>query len=154
MAAGGLLGCFPLMKMKERIRVLDVVTEELKFIRAELHTYGLSIPELMGRMQTSMVFSTVGDIIEQYGAMAFSEGWKDCVTKFGEHLTPQERQATEGLGDILGRYALEEQVRAIDEAVELLLQGKMETVKRLREVSRLYMGTSLSLSAMLVVLLL
>ena len=134
--------------------MLDAFTKELKFIKAELHTYGLSIPELMGRMQTSMVFSTVGDIIEQYGAMAFSEGWKDCVTKFGEHLTPREHQSTAGLGDVLGRYSLEEQVSAIDEAVELLSQGKVETMMRLREVSRLYMGTSLSLSAMLVVLLL
>jgi len=53
----------------------------------------------------------------------------------------------------LGRYTLEEQLSSIQSVIGLLAQGKEETRNKLRSVSRLYMGTSLSLSAMLVVLL-
>ena len=154
MMAGGLLGCMPLVKLRERIKTLDTLIGELKRMRAELHSYGLSIPELMQKMGESVIFSSVRDSIEMDGAMAFAMGWKGCVAKCESCLTPQECQAVSALGDVLGRYAMEEQLSALDEVVEILQNGKEETKQRLQSVSRLYMGTSLCLSAMLVVLLL
>ena len=86
--------------------------------------------------------------------MAFSSAWKDCVMHHGVFLTGEEQYAIAGLGDVLGHYALEEQLASLDAVIDMLKRCKEETKDKLRGVWRLYLGTSLSLSAMLVVLLL
>ena len=154
MGTGFTLGCLPLMAMKERIRALEGYREELMRMRAELSTYGMSIPELIHVLRNSVLFSLPLLRIEEEGPMAFSVGWKTGVAQNSGSLTVHEKNALERLGDVLGRYSIEEQLCAIDEVVDIFEQGKAETLHKLRSVTRLYMGTSLSLSAMLVVLLL
>lgn len=148
-----MLGGMPLQRMWERIRMLSTFEEALHLMRAELSSYGLRIPELMQRMDDCELFSSVAKYMEEVGPMGFSEGWKCCIERNCSFLTETERHEIAGLGEVLGRYTLEEQLFSIQSVIGLLVQGKEETRNKLRSVSRLYMGTSLSLSAMLVVLL-
>lgn len=127
-------------------------------MRAELATYGSGIPELMRmlcrREEETAIFDAVVLYIEQNGAMAFSEGWRTFISNHDEQLKEQELSALLGLADVLGLYAIEEQLAALEQASDVLCEGMEETRKKLREVSRLCMGASLSISLMLVILLL
>ena len=153
LVAGGLLGGVPILRLLERIRVLALISEALSTMRAELNTYNMSIPELMRTVKDNRLFSSVVLLLEEE-PMSFSAQWKTCVAQVGKNLTVREYRAVSSLGDVLGRYALEEQLASMDGVIELLREGKSETAHKLHSVSKLYVGTSLSLSAMLVVLLL
>ena len=148
------MGALPLLGMSERIRILEMLIEAFNRMKAELHTYGMSIPELMEQMREHQLFGAIRPRLEQEGAMAFSQIWLDCMERYHERLTAQEYRMVSELGDTLGRYALEEQLASLEAAIVFLTAGKNETKDRLRAVSKLYMGTSMSLAAMLVVLLL
>ena len=143
----------PLFWMRERMDTLDRLINGLCRMRSELSTYGISISDLMGLMKAEEMFSMVAECLEKSGPMAFSDSWKSNMKSFGNALTVRELHALEGLGEILGRYALEEQIESLNAVLELLTEGMNETKHKLKSVSRLYVGTSLSLSAMLVVLL-
>lgn len=153
LAAGGLLGGLPIWSMLERIRVIELFLDGLIKMRAELNTYSMSIPELMMTMKGHKIFSSVCLLLAEE-PMSFSGQWKSSVDQVAESLTEQEYRSVSGLGDILGRYSLEEQLASMDSVIVLLREGKMHTEHKLRSLSRLYLGTSLSLSGMLVVLLL
>lgn len=148
-----MLGGFPLQRMWERARILNGFEKALYRMKAELNSYGLSIPELMQRMGDVELFSSIAKEIEKEGPMGFAEEWKRCIDHNSGYLTDAEHHEIAALGEILGRYELAEQLTAVQNVITILNQGKEETKKKLSSVSKLYMGTSLSLSAMLVVLL-
>ncbi len=135
-----------------------IYEQALRRMRSELATYGTSIPELMRALRESEkntnLFEFVSNYIEENGPMAFCDIWKTYVKAESDYMTERENTAVLGLGDILGRYTIHEQLAAIDEVIEVLKEGKAETKMKLKEVAKLYLGTGLSLSSMLVVLLL
>lgn len=153
MIAGVMLGCLPLAEMRKRIEILESIISGLCRMRSELSTYGMSIPNLMALMKNENMFSSVRDCLERNGPMSFSDSWKAYIKEFGYALTAEENRVVSSLGDVLGQYAMTEQLESLRTVIELLEHGKVETRNKLRSVSRLYVGTSLSLSAMLVVLL-
>ena len=155
---GTVLSILPLMEMKERIRRLMVYADELRAIHAQLSTYGTSIPVLMRALciehTTSGLFAAISEHMDRNGAMSFSDGWKRYINEQAAFLPEQELSALLHLGDVLGKYTVEEQLSSIERVLDLLYLGIGETKSKLREVSRLYLGTGLSLSSILVILLL
>ena len=157
-AAGVMLGILPLAEMNERIRILSEYNYALNRLKSELSTYGTSIPQSMRNLslenKRASLFGAVSEHIELYGAMAFSEGWKSYIVKHRGMMGEQAYCAVIDLADVLGRYSIEEQLAAIERALCSISLGQDETKKKLQRVSKLYLGTSISLSLMLVVLLL
>ena len=145
-------------ELKKRTRLLMLYDHGLKRMRTELATYGMSIPELMQKLSDNerewTLFPIVCSYIEQNGAMAFESGWKSYFVSHGDYLKDTEYRLIVGLGEILGRYTIDEQLEAIDRVSDALVLGVEETRHKVHEVSRLYLGTSFALSAMLVVMLL
>ena len=148
-----MMGGLPLVGMWERIQTLNAFEDTLLRMEAELNSYGRSLPDLLEAMKESALLGVVAQRMEEEGPMGFACGWRYCVEQYCVHLTEREQCAVAGLGEILGRYSLEEQLAFIHKTVAVIEEGKAETKNKLRTVSRLYMGTSLSLSLMLIVLL-
>ena len=155
---GVTLGFMPLLDMKERVRMITMYREGLNRMKSELSTYGTSIPLLMNHLRaienSCKLFAYVSDAIEQNGPMCFSSAWHTYITEHGKFLNNTECETMCTLGEVLGRYSLEEQIASIDRSIELLASGAQVTRVKLQELSRIYIGTSLCLSTMLVVLLL
>ena len=130
---------------------------DLKKLKAELVSYEVSIPVLMQAMSREgdgSIFSFASRCIMSEGAMAFSNAWHRYLNEHGVFLEEQEYHAVNALGDVLGRYTIEEQAAAIDHSLSVLSAGRKEHTDKLHSVTRLYLGTAIALSAMLVVLLL
>ena len=69
-------------------------------------------------------------------------------------LTKQEEDALLSLGDVLGAYILEDQMQEIDTAITMFQNGILDTKGFLKEQGKLYLGTSLSIGLILVVVML
>lgn len=151
---GLLLSCTPLLKLMERKRLLSELTSILEKLHSELCTSAPALPQLMERVGTEhpIVGSIVSEMQEN-GPISFYDAWHKSIDR-EVYLTEEERNSLHGLGDVLGRYVLEEQLTAIARTLEVLREGYLSAKLQLAEVSRLYIGTGLSLSAMLVIILL
>lgn len=152
--SGLIFGIAPLLKLLERIRLLSELIHALEKTKAELNTNVPTIPQLVYSMEGSCeLFNFINDQIEKQGPMVFYNAWHTCIQQ-ERYLTPEEQNALHALGDTLGRYVIDDQLAAFDRTLPILKEGYTDAKIQLQSVSRLYIGTGLSLSAMLVVVLL
>ena len=97
--------------------------------------------ELCRRMENGLTF---------LGEKTFSQIWTEALV----YLPERERDILKPLGQVLGRYGTEEQLRSADACLRAMEQARDEAAVAAREKSRLYIGLSAAGSAALSVLLL
>ena len=158
LSAGVMLGSLPLVSMKERTRLLNGYVDALKAMKAELSAQGLSIPKLMDVLSegnsSHHIFAYLSSYIAEHGVMEFSVGWRSYIMSESSIIEEDELRSLMSVGDMLGKYTLEDQISEIEHCIEILERGIENTRQKQKEITKLYLGTSLSLSLMLIIALL
>ena len=153
-------GACPIIYKMKRIRALSNLTSALFRMRMEMHAAAPSIPILIQIMcensygEPRDFFASIWSSMEEHGAMAFYSTWNIKAKEMFWMLTKQEEDALIKLGDVLGAYILEDQVQEIDTAITIFQNGILDTKGFLKEQGKLYLGTSLSIGLILVVVML
>ena len=156
--SGTMLSYLPVCWMKERIRILCAYADTLKRMKEELSIRDLSIPtllEVLSEEETMHgIFPYMKSYTEEHGIMAFDEGWRAYVVRDDAVFEEVEQKALLSVGETLGRCAIEDQLLEIERGISVLLDGACETRRKVKETMRLCLGTGVSLSIMLVIVLL
>lgn len=158
-AAGAMFGWLRLDGLRQRCRALAAFAEALRRGSAELGTSLTPTGELMAMLAegsnpwVSRFFASVRDDLAARGAPCFPECWQAAVDGCGILELP-EQQALSALATVLGQYGAEETCAALDRCARQLETAGEEVLRRMPDAARLYLGISLTVSALLAIVLL
>ena len=153
-------GTYPIYCKSCRLRLLMELIGALEKMKVELHSNAPTLPCLMESMvlcangKAKHFFEALHKAMREKGAMEFYDEWKRQARKELQHLTYQERAEVLCLGDTLGCYLIEDQVERIDRTLSVLREGAFSTKAYIRERLKLYLGTSVSMGMLAVIVLL
>ena len=153
-------GTYPIYCKSCRIRLLMELIDALEKMKVELHSNVPTLPRLMDSMalcadgKAKYFFEALNKAMREKGAMAFYDEWKRQTSKGLQTLTYRERAEFLHLGDTLGCYLLEDQVESVERNLAVLREGALSTKAYIRERLKLYLGTSVSVGMLAVILLL
>lgn len=155
-----MLGMNAVLRSRQRIRSLSVLIEALQAMRDEIAGWQLPLPELLERLAARQrqpaaeLFGGAALRLKKNGA-GFSEAWEDALRETESlGLLPEELQALEQLGAVLGRTPAEEQTEAIGRALSrLALFLELEEKEHMMQ-SRVRAAVSAGAGVMLAILLL
>ena len=154
------LGVVELLGKRERLRCLRELCDALALFRAGLADTRAPLPRLTqetgkkARGRAGLFFHALEEKLLSLGTYSFSELWGQAVDETMTPLTPEERESMRCCGVMLGRFALEEQLAALDQ-----LQRQLENIftaeqRRYRDEKKLSLWLPTAAGALLVILLL
>ena len=160
LAACAAAGYIYIASMKKRIRALEAFCAALELAAGELKTRAAPIPELCALLKkrssgaAAAFFSRLSDDLAALGEKSFAELWREAAEDELACLAPEERQEVVCLGNVLGRYELARQEKAVS-ACALALRASLA---RARESyggqKKLGLGLPAAAGALIVVILL
>ena len=156
MLAGLLLGLLAAQGLRDRVRRREGLRQLLERMSFELERFKTPLPELFGLLaaqtegEAGTLCRRVSEQLEQPERRPFSQIWSGAVSA----LPAVERAALLPLGDVLGRYGAQEQVRALEAARAAMARAEDQARGEQREKSRIYVGVPAAAAAALAVLLL
>ena len=139
--------------LREICNALDLLHGEMRARPAHISVLCLRTSEKC-RGQAGEFFLSVSDAIEDLGQMSFAEIWEKSMINTLLDLDRQAKNSFRMLGEKLGAFGIEEQLKAISfckEELELLLT---ECARKYEGSKKLFLGIPCSLAAMLLVVLL
>jgi len=149
----------PIYNQKQRISFLFSMIQFLKGVNNELRTNLSSISELLtisrtayGESVQSLISCVLEDVNEQ-GAAAFKDSWKRNIRCYDKLLSIYEIELLSHLGDVLGRYILEEQVMAVDSVIYALEAGYQSELSECKASESFRVRLGVVVGAGLVILL-
>ena len=132
----------------------------LNQIKRELQTNLWSISDILNNIHTTKspclnhFISHVKHDVDQSGAAEFTSSWRDNVTKSLIYLTEEEESAISQLGEILGRYSLDEQVIALEKVINTF-ENNYDSARELYQTkSKISLSIGASVGAIIIILLL
>lgn len=154
------IGCAPIYAMNQRSANLYAYWNLLERMKAELETYHHSIPQLflsllrLKNKHTQPFIQSVYEALISDRPNSFHEVWRSYIQQklavFGE----EEREMLLYLGESLGCYSIEEQAIIINRSISRFRVSYEETIKRSRELRKLYPPCSAAVGILLVITLL
>jgi len=87
------------------------------------------------------------------GEKSFSAIWEESLAVCNAALAENEFDSIRSLGNVLGKYTLETQSRALDECISLLRQSEKNASFDFPQMKRLSLGVSVSAGLLLGILL-
>ena len=159
-AAACALGCATVLKeQRGRVRELRSLCTALAMMRREMSLNLTALPELSKKLSESCgepaagFFRMTWLMCEELGDFEFCGIWRLCIGKCFARLRQDELYALETLGAVLGRFALEAQLKAIDDCEETL-SGKLNEYMSVRkEENRLKLGLMCAGCALILIVL-
>ena len=154
------MGAAACAEKRRRLNTLDELTAALRRMRAELASHARPTAELCRLLaessagETETFFALLLRSLDQLGERPFYVLWREAAFRALRSLREEERQSLERLGDSLGRYALEEQVSAVESCLAALDSARERARAELPVQRKLTLGLALSAGAMLTILLL
>ncbi len=145
--------------LRRRVRALEALEDGFGQMEREISLRLLPLPQLMedladhSRKPASGLFQDCRRVLDQPDETGFDQHWRDALAGVKE-LKPEDRRLLEPLGQVLGRYDGQEQVRAIRSCrreLELALERAREESRRM---GRVYRAVSAAGGGFLVILLL
>ena len=156
-AACASFGVISAAGMKRHIELLSALCGSLRYISAEIGTRLRPLPgliaELAGRGGAAGEFYTcLAKKLDSIGEVDFSALWASSL----ECLTPLDRDellALRALGDVLGRYELQEQLESIDICLDALGRSLRGLQAQYPERRRLVLGLSAAAGILVLIVL-
>ena len=148
MTAGLSMGMAICRETGRTLDCLNALTVSLGVIHSELASKLAPVHELMkaaADASTGSVHEFAKEVYirtEKLEEMSFEEIWKDCCRKKLRELKPEDMRRISGLGCILGRAALEEQLRALSDVRTQLCASADEIAKVYPARKKTVMGLS------------
>lgn len=160
LAACATAGYIYISSVKKRIRALEGLCAALELAAGELKTRAAPIPELCALLERRAAgaaagfFSRVSGRLGTLGEKTFSEIWSEAVEDELAYLSPEEQQELMSLGNVLGRYELGQQEKAIAACVLALRAGLAQARESYPGQKKLGFGLPAAAGALIVVILL
>lgn len=154
------LGMAPAMELSRRLSALEAWGEALALLERELAFTSSDMPVLLNRVaggSRSPVREwarTVLKSLDRLGEKDFGEIWREGLEKVPGALFPGELEILARLGNTLGRYDRESQLKALTLTREELSRLIRETRETRREKGKAWGALGLSLGAAVLILLL
>lgn len=153
-------GCRMVNSRKERIAALRELEFALLLLRGELESRAAALPELCVFLRertcgaARALFSGMAAQLSMLGEERFSSLWNRAVRESGTALEDREREELLGLGEVLGRYELETQLRRLEGCCTVLHQCREEAERAYPGQRRLCLGLSAAAGLLLAIVLL
>ena len=153
-------GTRPLMYKISRLRVLTEFVYVLERMKLEMHSHAPLLPQMLDDVivdaqgAAKNFLKEVKKVMDEDGAVFFYDEWKRLTRRDLRMLTERECTSFLVLGDMLGCCAAEEQVDAIVCTISVLQEGLLSTREYIRDRMKLYLGTSVSVGLIAVIVLL
>ena len=150
MTAGLSMGMAICRETGRTLDCLNALTVSLGVIHSELASRLAPMHELMkaaAEVSTGSVHEFAKEVYirtEKLDEMSFEDIWKDCCRKRLRELKPEDMRKVSGLGCILGKTALEEQLRAVSDVRTQLCASADEIAKVYPARKKTVMGLSCS----------
>ena len=156
-AACASFGVISVKGMKRHIELLGALCGSLRYISAEIGTRLRPLPaliaELAGRGDAAGEFYTrLAGKLDSIGEVDFSALWAsslECLTP----LSRDELSALRALGDVLGRYELQEQLESIDICIDTLSRSLRALQAQYPDGRRLALGLSAAAGILVLIVL-
>lgn len=159
LAACGAAGYLYAASVRKHIRALESVCAALELAAGELRTRAAPMPELCALLArrsdgaAAGFFSQLSGGLNALGERAFSEIWKETVEDELACLRPGEQNELISLGNILGRYELAQQERALAACVLTLRASLSQARQSYPCQKKLGFGLTAAAGALIVVIL-
>ena len=153
------IGYLPISKMNLRIAQLNDYQEFLMKLHRELHTNAAPLPQLFSQLDISesswafALFEKIKGSLYTQQSISFRDAWKEHISKDELLFIAEERQCILMLGETLGKYTLEDELQAIENAASKLQEGIQTTKQKIQEIAKLSMGCSAAIGIMLILVL-
>ena len=153
-------GTYPLLCKMNRLRALRELISSLERMRVDMRANVPTMPQLINDLLESahgvskLFFQGLRDAMDDRGAMSFYDEWKHLTQELLWMLSDAERAEMMTLGDMLGCYSAEDQIVAMERTISVLQAGALIIKKFIREKMKLYVGTSVSVGMIVVIVLL
>ncbi len=156
-AACASFGVTSAVGMKRHIELLAALCGSLRYISAEIGTRLRPLPELIAELAgrggaAGEFYTRLAEKLDSIGKVDFSALWASSL----ECLTPLNRDelsAMLALGDVLGRYELNEQLESIDICLDSLSRSLRGLQAQYPERRRLVLGLSAAAGILVLIVL-
>ena len=151
-AACASFGVISTVGMKHHIELLAALCGSLRFISAEIGTRLCPLPELISELAgrggaAGNFYERLAEKLDSIGEVDFSALWAsslECLTSLS---------AMRALGDVLGRYELNEQLESIDICLDSLSRSMHGLQTQYPERRRLVLGLSAAAGILVLIVL-
>lgn len=153
------LSLIPFYHRRYRIRLLQDFLRDFRFVHNELRSNLSSVPDLMdflrrnGGESTREVYAIIFEMINTHGTALFHDDWCSGMKRYSRYLSSEEYDLLINVGNMLGRYILEEQLSALNHLIESFEESLSTEKLIFSEKNRLDIGIGTSLGIILVILL-
>lgn len=156
-AACASFGVISAADMKRHIELLTALCGSLRYISAEIGTRLRPLPELIAELAdrggaAGEFYTRLAEKLDSIGEVDFSALWASslgCLTT----LNRDELSAIRALGDVLGRYELNEQLESIDICLDSLNRSLRDLQAQYPERRRLVLGLSAASGILVLIVL-
>lgn len=155
--------CYALERDKGQIRRLKLLrnlADALYYMEWELKTHLTPLDELLHTLAgegsvgiAETFFKNLWERLDRQGMVGFPQCWRAEVRALKEGLTAEEENALLTLGDVLGRYGVEEMCCAMERCIQVLERGYESARRQAKERSRLTWGLGLAAGGTLAIVL-
>ena len=159
LAAASLICLILLDDQKQHLEVYHSLSETLKILRGELLSRGATISEGIEKAGSASrgvgkeLMLTVMDGLRELGERSFSEIWRNALATCSQEEKPESLETLAGLGSVLGRFDLDEQLKALDTCIKDLDERWEAEKKDYPARRKLLISLSLAGGIFLVILL-
>ena len=153
-------GTYPILCKMSRLRVMSEFVNVLERMKLELRSVASPLPQMLAVLiadshGTAKVFlNKLKVVMDEKGAVCFYDEWKRLTQYDLQMLNERERTSFLVLGDMLGCYVAEDQVEALERTISIFQEGVLTTREFIRERLKLYLGVSVSVGLLVVIVLL
>ena len=150
----------PIFVLHSRVNFLKNMIIMLNQIKRELQTNLWSVSDMLNNIHDidcdciNAFINHVKFKIEQNGAAEFSMCWNESAKQSLKYLSAEEKMTILQLGEILGRYSLDEQVTALEKAIHIFEISYESASETYRTNSKYSLCIGVSVGAIVTILLL
>lgn len=153
-----LLGARLCRERRKHEALLKDLIQALSFIKGELELRASPISELLecpgaAEGEAGAFFASLRAALPQLGERSFAELWFQELRRCLPELAGEEREALEGLGQILGRMDLDTEVQALSTCVACLARRLEEERRNAPNYDRVSLGLCLCSGLLLAIVL-
>lgn len=137
------LGIYVAANQYRRVRVLEELEQGLLALRRELELASVSLPQLMMRAEECCVgsgkvlFEQVRIGMKQLEEKTVDQIWQEALDGI-ENLPTEGRRCLLPLGSVLGSYAVQEQIQAVEVVRQNLGKIKDQYLETVRKQGKVY----------------
>ena len=153
------LSIIPLYYTQYRMRILRDFLQDFRLLHNELTSNLSSVPELIeflsqkGGHTTRPAYISIHEELNMHAVALFHDDWCRSMKRYTKYLSSEEYNQLLTIGDILGKYILEEQLSAINNSICLFEESLSKEKSIYPEKKKLNLGIGTSLGMILVILL-